>query len=125
LFSKRRRLGVPAGKAAGESCKLGLRGGRTEVNAGNSGGGQQLRETALARGCSERHAIEQNLIPRRTQQQSTAAALVQRGAQFLPGGIELIGCPHMPKLVQPRELEQNIQAAHKCSGRRSCIAAHS
>src|SRR5207247_7493356 len=105
-------FGVPAGETAGESCKLRLRGGRTEVNAGNSRGDQQLRETPLACGCSERHTIEQNLIPRRAQQQSTAATLVQCGAQFLPGGIELMRCPHMPKLVQPRKLEQNVQAAH-------------
>jgi hypothetical protein len=64
LFRERRRLRIPARKAAHEAGKLRLRQIRREMNAGYTGACQQLRETFFTGGCAERHAVQQDLIPR-------------------------------------------------------------
>jgi hypothetical protein len=49
LLSERRRLGVSAGECAHKTRQLRLRQGRCEMNAGDAGSNQQLREAAFAR----------------------------------------------------------------------------
>jgi hypothetical protein len=68
LFRERGRLCVAARKAANKSGKLWLRQIRREVNAGDAGACQQLRETFFTGGCAERDAVQQNLIPRGSKQ---------------------------------------------------------
>jgi bifunctional pyridoxal-dependent enzyme with beta-cystathionase and maltose regulon repressor activities len=68
LFCERGRFGVAAWKTAYEAGKLWLRQIGREVNAGNTGTCQQLRETFFTSGCAEWHTVEQNLIPRGSQQ---------------------------------------------------------
>ncbi len=84
-----------------------------------------MRETPFAGCCAERYAVQQDLVARRTQQQSATAAVIQSAAEFLPGCFELHPSAHVSELVQSCEFQQDVQAAHKRPGRRSCIAAHS
>ncbi len=83
------------------------------MNAGDSRGNQHLRETSFAGRRSQRHSIQQDLRSRRTQKHTAAAAVVQRVAQFFPRCFELCRRPHVPEFIQPRELQQNVQAADK------------
>jgi hypothetical protein len=68
LFGERGRFGVAAGKTAYEAGKLWLCQIGREVNAGNTGACQKLRKTFFSSGCAEWHTVEQNLIPRGSQQ---------------------------------------------------------
>lgn len=113
LFRQRGGLGVSAGKRADKAGELPLMQSRREVDAGDSGGSQQLCETAFAGGRSQRHAIEKNLSPGSAQQHPASAAVFQCLAQFLPCGFKLLRRFHVAKLVEPREFQQNVQAADK------------
>jgi hypothetical protein len=62
---------------------------------------------------SQRHAVEQNLAPRSTQQQSRVTAVVKRRAQLFPRGLELRHRAHVPELIKACEFQQNVQAANK------------
>jgi hypothetical protein len=68
LFGERGRFGVAAGKTAYEAGKLRLRQIGREVNAGDTGACQQLRKTFFTSRRAEWHTVEQNLIPRGSQQ---------------------------------------------------------
>src|SRR5258708_14814906 len=85
---------------------------------------KQLCETALRACCAQRNPIQQDLHARRAEQQSRFAALIQRRAQFFPGGLKLRSSAHVAKFVQPRELQQDVQTAHELPRRRSRISAH-
>jgi hypothetical protein len=113
LFRERRRFCVSAGEGAYKSRELRLRRRWRKVNARDSRGNQQLREAAFARGGPERHAVQQNLRSRSAQQHAAAAAVIQRVAQFFPRRFKLLRCFRVPKFVQPRKLQQNVQAADK------------
>src|SRR6266849_3762537 len=73
---------------------------------------------------TERYAVEQNLSPRRAEQNAAPAAFVQSAAQFLPGGLELRSGAHVPELIQAREFQQNIEAAYECPRGTPCIGGH-
>jgi CAAX protease family protein len=47
----------------------------------------------------------------RSQQQASSALSVQHGTQFVPRNFKLRGGARVAELIQPRELQQNIQAA--------------
>src|SRR5229473_3054568 len=94
------------------------------MDAGDAGGDQQLREAALACRGTERYAVEQNLSPRRAEQNAAPAAFVQSAAQFLPGGLELRRGAHVPEFIQAREFQQNIQAAYERPRGTPCIGGH-
>jgi hypothetical protein len=66
LLGERSGLGISAWKAANKSRKLRLGSGRAEVDAGNAGGCEELRKTALARRGTQWDTVQQDLIPRRT-----------------------------------------------------------
>jgi len=51
------------------------------------------------------------LVAVRSQQQASAALSVEHGAQFIPRNFKLCGGARVAELIQPRELQQNIQAA--------------
>jgi hypothetical protein len=95
-----------------------------EVNAGDPRRSEQLGEAAFACGRAEWHAVQQNLVARRAEEQAAADALVERAFQFLPGRVELCAGASMPEFIQACEFQQNVQAPHKGPGRRSCIDAH-
>jgi hypothetical protein len=108
LIRQRRRLGIATRKRPHKPRKLRLRQRWGKVDAGNSRGNQQLGKTSFAGGRSERNAIQQNLVPRRTEQHSPAAALIQGFAQLFPGDLKLRSRPRVPELIQARELQQNV-----------------
>jgi hypothetical protein len=62
LFRERGGLCVAARKTAHKAGKLWLRQIRREMDAGNTGACEQLRETFFTRGCAEGHAVQQDLI---------------------------------------------------------------
>jgi hypothetical protein len=124
LFRQRIGLCISSGKGSHKTRELRLPKIRREMNACNSGGREQLRETSFRRCGSQRHAIEQNLLARSAEQQPAFAAFFQRFVQFFPGCFKLRSCPHVTEFVQSRELQQNIQAANKLPRSRSCIGTH-
>jgi len=105
LLRERGGLCVAAGKTSYEPRKLRLRQIWREVNAGNTGTRQQLREAFFTSGCAERYAIQQDLIPRSTQQKSASAALIERTSEFFPRSFKLRRRSHMAKFIEPCELE--------------------
>ena len=94
------------------------------MDAGNSGRREGLRKTFFASRRAERHAIQQNLMPRSAEQQTAATAFIERSAQLFPSGFKLRGRTRMPKLIKAGKLQQNVQAANKCACRRSCVNGH-
>ena len=76
LFGKRGRLGIATRKGADKSCELRLGESRREVNAGDPGTHQQLREAAFAGSGAERHTVQQDLGSRRAEQKAAAPAFV-------------------------------------------------
>jgi hypothetical protein len=101
-----------------------LRGVGREVNAGNPRRRQELRETPLS-GCrTQWHSIEQDLIARSPKQQPSVPAFIERSPQFFPCSLKLRGRSHVPKFVQARKLQQNVQGANKRSSSRSGVARH-
>jgi hypothetical protein len=105
LFCERGRLGVAAWKPSYEAGKLWLCQIRREVNAGNTGASQQLRETFFTGGRTEWHAVQQNLIPRSSKQKPAAAALIERTSELFPRSFELRRRSHMAKFIEPCELK--------------------
>src|SRR5262249_30725254 len=77
LFRKGCRFCISCRKRANESRELGLREIRTEVNAGDSGSGQELSETALCSSGTEWNTVQQNLRTRGTEQKSAIAAFIE------------------------------------------------
>jgi hypothetical protein len=75
------------------------------MNTGNARSNQELCETFFARRSAQRHAVQQNLIPRSAQQQSASAALIERAAQLLPRSFKLRRSPHVSELIQACELQ--------------------
>src|SRR5262249_4498809 len=96
----------------------------SEVDACDTRSGQQLSKTFFGSGSSKRYTIQQNLLPRGSQQQSCFAALVERGAQLFPGNLKLRTGANVAELVEPRVFQQNVQAADKLARSRSGIRAH-
>jgi hypothetical protein len=124
LLRKRTRLRVSAGKRAHKSRELRLRQIGCKVNACDSRGSQQYRETFFRRRCSQRHSVQQDLIAGSSQQQPRIPAFIQRRAQFFPRRFKLRHRPHVPEFIQPGKLQQNVQAANKRAGCLSCISSH-
>ena len=106
------------GKAADEFREAGVRHFRRKVNARDARRGKHSREAFLRRRGFEGRAVEQQLIARNGQQQARFVVRAESGAQFRPGGFVLLGRARMAEVIHPRELQQNIQAAHE--GASSC-----
>src|SRR2546426_200064 len=111
LFGERRSFRVSARERAHKSRKLRLCECRSKVNAGDPRRSQKLREASFSRRRTQRHAIQQDLRSRSAQQHTAAAAVIQRPAQFFPRSFELLRRLRVAELVQPRELQKNVQAA--------------
>ena len=124
LLRQRTGLGVSAGKCANKPGKLPLLETGREVNTGDPGGCQQLRKTAFARCGAKRYTVQQNLVAGSSQQQSGVPTFIQGLSQFLPGGLKLSCSPHVSKLIQARELQQNVQASNEPACRGSSLLAH-
>lgn len=83
------------------------------MDASDTGGNQHLRETSFTCRRTKRHTIQQDLRSRSAQKHTTAAAVIQRVAQFMPRRFELCRRSHVSKFIQPCKLQQNVQAADK------------
>ena len=53
------------------------------------------------------------LVAMRAQQQAASALPLEHGTQLIPSDLELCRSTRVPELVEARELQQNIQAAHE------------
>jgi hypothetical protein len=89
------------------------------LNAGEARGREQLGKAALGGRSINGHAIEQKLRAGGAQQQAGFIGDGNRLVQFVPRGIELLGCARMVKTVEPRIFEQNVEAAYE--GPRGCL----
>ena len=87
LFGEVLRLGAAHGKGAHQAGKVLERDLGREQDAGEPGGGQQLRETALGLSGFERDAIEKKFVVRDAEQKTRVAAFGQRLLKFVPGGL--------------------------------------
>jgi hypothetical protein len=125
LLPQRAGLGIAARKCAHKAGKLRLRGIWCEMDAGDAGSSQQLREAFFRGSRSQRHAVQQDLVSGGTEQQTSLSAFIERGAQFFPRSLKLSHGAHMTEFVQARKLQQDVQAADECPSGLSCIACHS
>ena len=107
------RLGAAHGKGADQAGKVLERYFIGEQDTGKPGGGQQLCETALSLPGFERNAIEKKFIVRDAEQETSVAAFRQRLLKFFPGRVELALGALVGYSVQPRVLDQNIEAVQK------------
>ena len=82
-------------------------------------------EAFLPGGRSHGHAVEQDLMPGRTEQHAAPSAVLQRLAQFLPSRVKLRRGLGVAKLIQPRKLQQNVQTADKRARSGLRFTAHS
>jgi len=94
------------------------------MDAGNARRNQQLCEAAFASRGTQGHTVEQNLISGCAEENAAAPALIKRSAQLFPRGLKLGGRASVAKLIEPRKLQQNIQAADKCPSRAARFALH-
>jgi len=78
---------------------------RREMDAGDTGASQQLREAFFAGGSAEWHAVQQDLISRGSKQQPAANALIERTSELFPRSFELRRGPHMAKFIEACELK--------------------
>src|SRR5262249_23123479 len=117
-------LCIACRKSAHKTRKLRLRKISREMDAGDSRGGEKLRETALS-GCgSEGNTIEKNLLAGSAEKEATFTALRGGSAQFLPRSFKLGSSPHVAEFIQPCKLQQNIQTAYKLPRSCSRITIH-
>ena len=119
LLGQDRGLGIVRGESAHQPFEVFLRDARRELNAGEACGRKQLGKAALGGGSINGHAIEQKLRAGGAQQQAGFIGDGNRLVQFVPCGIELLGCARMIKAVEPRIFEQNVEAAYE--GARGCL----
>jgi hypothetical protein len=75
------------------------------VDAGNSRAHQHLREAFFTGGGPEWHAVQQNLIARRSQQKTTSDALIERASELFPRSLKLRRSPHVAKFIEACELQ--------------------
>ena len=120
LLGQDRGLGILRGESAHQPFQVFLRDARRELNAGEACGGKQLGKAALGGSSFDGHAVEQKLRAGGAQQQAGFIGDGNRLVQFVPGGLELLGRARMVKAVEPRILEQNVEAADK--GARGCLS---
>jgi hypothetical protein len=64
-------------------------------------------------------------MPRSAQQHAAPAAVLQRLPQLFPRRIKLRRGLGVAKLIQPRKLQQNVQAANKRPRSGLCFRTHS
>jgi hypothetical protein len=105
LFRERGGFRVAAWKTAYEAGKLRLRQIWRKVNAGNTGACEQLRKTFFTGGRTERHAVQQDLVPRRAKQKPATAALIERTSELFPRSLKLRRSPHVAKFIEACELQ--------------------
>jgi hypothetical protein len=82
------------------------------VEAGQSSRGQQLCEAALGLARLDRDAIDQKLVVRDAEQE--AVVPTECLPQFRPAGLELGFGPLVLDSVEPRVLDENIEAVEEC-----------
>lgn len=106
------RLGTACGTAGGKRAhkpgQAGLRAGGGEMDAGDSGVGEETRKTAFRRRGLQWHAIDMELGARGPEQQPGFTGNFQSGAKFFPGGLELGGGPRMTEFIQAGKLQQDV-----------------
>jgi hypothetical protein len=83
------------------------------VNAGNSGGDQELSEAAFTAGRTKRHAIEKDLGTGSAEENTATTAFIEGSAELFPRRFELGSGSHVSELIQTREFQQNVEAADK------------
>jgi hypothetical protein len=105
LFGEGGGFCVAAGECAHKARELWLGESRRKVDAGNPGACQQLSEAFFTGGGAERHTIQQNLVPRRTEQQAAADTLIERTSEFFPRSLKLRRRPHVAKFIEACKLE--------------------
>jgi hypothetical protein len=106
-------------ECADEARQRGLGTLRGEHDAGDPRAGYEPSEALLRCRGFQRHAVQVELVAVRSEQQAASALSLQDGAQFIPCDFELRRRARMAELIQPRELQQNIQAADegaRCGG---------
>jgi hypothetical protein len=110
LLSQDRRLRVIRWESAHQAFEVLPSDFRGELNAGEASRRKQLRKAAFGGRGINGHAIEQELRAGSAQQH---AGFIRDGngrVQFVPGGVELLGRARVVKTVEPRVLEQDVQA---------------
>src|SRR6266853_1927126 len=85
------------------------------MDAGKTDAGQQVREVAVGTRVPEERSVQQELISRGGDEDIAVAFAGQRGPQFSPGLLDLLGGAGVTKTVQPYELQRNIEVTNKDS----------
>ena len=88
-----------------------------EVDAGQAGSGQQLREAAFGLAGLQRSAIEQKFILRDTEQEGAVRSLGQALLQLVPCSCKLSLGALVLEAVQANVLHQYVQTVYERSGR--------
>ena len=89
-----------------------------EHDAGKPSRGQQLRKGALSLPGFERYAVKQQFVVGNAEQETGVAALRQSLLQFVPSRLELTFRALVARTIQPRVLDQNIEAVQERPGGR-------
>jgi len=118
LFGKFCRLCLSSGKRVYKFSELSFGHLLGELHAGKSGGRKQLRKLFFRRGPVKRNAIDQQLGSRRSKEKASLGPFRDSRSQFVPGNRQLLDNPRVVVSVQARKLQQDIQAAYECPGRR-------
>jgi len=106
------------GKSLGQASKVFDGDLIREQDAREPGGVQQLREAALGLSGFERDAVEKKFVVGDAEQKTGVAALGQCLLEFAPGALKLAFGPFVRHSIQPRVLDQNIEAVEeRASGR--------
>ena len=102
-----------SGKGPNKPLQVFFLDARCELNAGEACCGQQLRKAAFGRSRFDGRAVEQQLRAAGAEQQPGFIGNGNRFVEFGPGRLKLFGCARMIEAVEPRVLEQNVEAADK------------
>jgi hypothetical protein len=116
------RFGAAHGKGPNQARKVFERDLVREQDAGEPGGGQQLCEAALGLAGFERDAVEKKLVVGDAEQKTSITALGQRLLELVPGGLELAFRALVVRSIQPRVLDQNIEAVEERPGGRAAVS---
>ena len=87
-----------------------------EVQAGQSGGGQQCRKAFFGLAGFQRNSIEQQFVVGNTKQETSIATAGQRRLQFIPRGLELRLGTFVFVAIHPRVLDEDVQAVNERPG---------
>lgn len=86
------------------------------MDAGDPGAGEHPSE-AFFRGCGIQWSpVEQKLVAGNSDQQAGVVVGTDCRPQLTPGGLVLASGARVAKIIHPRKLQQNVEAAHKSAG---------